>query len=262
MAGLQVQEFARGAVAAIGNTVVSCITVLCLPVDVDADKATFNSSTADLGVTGTVAKALLVWSGDSPASDRGTVKLLTPGGTVNVVADTIRTDYSPEYKDEFVAYKDVTTLVTAGGTYGVANLRTSLLSYGGWSLIVLTHDSTQPERSLTIAIPLSYVTNQTPTSLALAASSSTTAAAHVVVSAFEGDEKLLGDTLKLNGIDLGSVGDAFHGAIAGASRNPQIDRNYRVDLFDAVGVGGPSLDIASADDPVMIAAVGIALDLS
>jgi hypothetical protein len=205
-----------------------------------------------------------VWSGDSPSADRGTVKFLTPGGAVNVVADKVTIGYSPEYKDEFVAYKDVTALVTTGGTYGVANLQTSLLSYGGWSLIVLTHDSTQPERSLMIAIPLSYVTAQTPASLALAASSAATAAAHVVVSAFEGDEKLLGDTLKLDGIDLGSVGDPFHGAIAGASRNPQLDRNYRVDLFEAVGIAGvaPSLDFASTNDPVMIAAVGIALDLS
>jgi hypothetical protein len=90
-----------------------------------------------------------------------------------------------------------------------------------------------------------------------------------VVSAFEGDEKLLGDTLKLNGVDLGAVSDAFHGAIAGVARSPQLDRNYRVDLFEAFGVtgsgsvgGAPALEFASTDDPVMVAAVGIALDLS
>lgn len=269
IAGLQVQEFARGAVAAVSNTLVSCITVLCLPVDVDADKATTNSSTADLALTGTVSKALLVWSGDSPSPDRGTVRFMTGGTAVDVVADKVIPDYSPEYKDEFVAYSDVTNLVRGSGTYGVGFMQSSLLSvsgYGGWSLIVITHDASLPERSLMIALPLTYVTDATPVSLPLAASSSATAATHVVVSAFEGDSGLLGDTLKLTGVDLGALGDAFHGAIAGVPRNPQLDGNNRVDLLDVVGVNGSAaaatLDFVAGKDPVMIAAVGIALDLS
>ena len=87
------QEFARGAVAAVGNTLVSCITVLCVPVDVDADKTTTNSSTADLDVPAPSSKALLVWSGDSPAVERGTVRFLTPGGPFDLVADNVMTDY-------------------------------------------------------------------------------------------------------------------------------------------------------------------------
>ena len=90
-----------------------------------------------------------------------------------------------------------------------------------------------------------------------------TSTAHVVVSAFEGDQKLLG-TLRLNGIDLGGL-DPFHGAIAGVPRNPQLDLNYRVDVLDTtvadVAAGAVSLDFATTDDPVMIAAVGIALDV-
>jgi hypothetical protein len=131
---------------------------------------------------------------------------------------------------------------------------------------VITHDNSLPERSLMIALPLSYVTDAVPLSLPLAASSSTTAATHVVVSAFEGDAGFFGDALKLTGIDLGMVGDPFHGAIAGVPRNPQFDGNNRVDLLDALGVNGSAtaatLDFIAGKDPVMIAAVGIALDLS
>ncbi len=266
--GLQIQEFARGSVAAVGNTLVDCILVVCVPVDVDADKATFNSSTADLKFAGNVVKAVLVWSGDSKAADRGSVKMLTPHGQVDIVADEatgeIKSDYSAEYENEFVAFKDVTAEVTTSGSYGVANLQTLLTSYGGWSLIVVTHDPTQPERSLMIAVPLSYVTDATPSSLVVAGSS-VSSAAHVVVSAFEGDEKLLGDTLKFGGFDLGAA-DAFHGAISGASRNPQLDRNRRVDVLDTIaansGTGTATLDFATTDDQVLIAAVGVALDLS
>ena len=78
---------------------------------------------------------------------------------------------------------------------------------------------------------------------------------------------LLGDccyTVKLNGIDLGVVRRCVPWRDCRRPRNPQLDGNYRVDLFDAVGVTAARprrLDFA-LKDPVMIAAVGIALDLS
>ncbi len=264
IAGLQMQEYAHGSVAAIGNTVLDCTVVPCLPVDVDTDPGTINSSTADLNLTGTIAKALLVWSGDSDSPDRDKVKFITPGGSVDVVADSTQTGYSGGYANAYVAYKDVTTQVAAIGTYGLANLQTSPSSYGGWSLIVVTHDAAQPERSLMIAVPLTYVTDGVPFEAALAGPS-TPPVAHVIVSAFEGDAQLLGDTLKLNGIDLVGV-DPFHGAISGVPRNPELAFNRHVDLLDAtagnLGSGPATLDFATTNDPVMIAAMGIALDLS
>ena len=263
IAGLQIQEYTRGSVATIGNTVLQdCVLSVCVPVDVDTDANSINSSTADLQFTGSVAKAVLAWSGDSPSVDRDKVTLMMPDGTTaNLVADGVTADYSPEYTDEYVAYKDVTAQLTAGGTYGVANLQTASTSYGGWSLTILTHDPTQPQRSLMIALPLSYVTTLTPSSIAIGGSSSP--AARVVVSAFEGDENLVGDTVTLGGLDVGGV-DPFRGAISGVPRNPALLSNYRVDLLDVTAANlaaGASLDFASTDDPVMIAAVGIALDL-
>jgi hypothetical protein len=59
--------------------------------------------------------------------------------------------------------------------------------------------------------------------------------------------------------------DPFHGATADVPRNPQLAFNYRVDLLDTtadnVAAGAVTLDFAATDDRVMIAAVGIALDV-
>jgi RNA polymerase sigma factor (sigma-70 family) len=252
--GLQTQEFARGSVAAVGNTViqdcVDAIPLLHCYADVDADKSTFNSSTADLQFTGSVAKAVLVWSGDSESQDRDKIKFLTPHGALDIVADQVATGYSAGYKSAYTAYVDITGWISSSGVYGVADLQTSLASYGGWSLIVLAHDDTQPLRSLMIALPMSYVTSDAPASISLSGSSMTSMA-HVIVSAFEGDKNFLG-SLQLNGIDLGI--NPFHGGIAGG-----------VDLFDTtasnVAAGAVTLDFTAVKQPVTIAAVGIALDV-
>ncbi|MDP9464667.1 MAG: sigma-70 family RNA polymerase sigma factor [Actinomycetota bacterium] len=261
------QQFARGSVAAIGNTVMRCEGNGCGPVDVDKDDTTFNSSTADLSFTGTVAEAWLVWSGDSSKAptpaDRDTVKFITPDGLLDLVAadDDVVTDYPSQYAGAYVAYMDVTGWMATAGTYGVANIQTS--SYGGWSLIIITHDDAQPERSLMFALPLSYVTKEAKITFP-GASSSSTVDAHVVVSAFEGDEKI-GGTAKLNAVDLAGP-DAFSGRIVSVPRNPNFDINRQVDVLDVnatdIGAGDVTLAFATTEDAVMIAAVGIALDLS
>lgn len=262
--GLVFQEFERGSVAAVGNTVLDC-SKECTYVGGDVKTATINASTADLSFTGTVAKAVLVWSGDGATADRNTVRLLTPAGAVDVVADNVAEGYGSAYADAFVAYQDVTAQITASGTYGVANLQTSLTSYGGWSLIVVVHDSTQPERSLMVAVPVGYVDRATPLKVTVpGASSAPTADLHLVVAAFEGDGQFAGDTVTVNGLDLGA--NPFRGAISGIPRNPELAVNYRVDVFDAtvadVGAGDVTVAVATADDLVMVAAVGMALDLT
>jgi RNA polymerase sigma factor (sigma-70 family) len=250
--GLQAQEFARGAVAAVGNTVIQdCLDPLqLLHCYSNVNKSALNSSTADLQFTGTVAKAVLVWSGDSDSPDRDKIKFFTPHGLLNIVADQVVADYSDTYKSEYTASVDITGWINDVGTYGVEDLQTRLSSYGGWSLVVLAHDDTQPLRSLMIALPMSFVTSNNPASISLSGSSMTSTA-HVIVSAFEGDKNFLG-SVQLNGIDLG--GNPFNGGIGAG-----------VDLFDTtasnVAAGAVTLDFAAVKQPVMIAAVGIALDV-
>ncbi|HSB85556.1 MAG TPA: hypothetical protein VLD86_04570, partial [Ilumatobacteraceae bacterium] len=150
-----------------------------------------------------------------------------------------------------VAFADVTSSVTAGGTYDVSNLKTSPTGYGGWSLIVLTHDDTQPLRSLSITTPLAYVTTADPYSLDLGGVVTSTSDAHVIASAFEGSSSVLGG-LSLNGF---SLTDPFGGSISPG-----------VDLLDVtavdVGTGSGTLDVTTINAPIMLAGVGLAVDLS
>ncbi len=298
--GLEFQEFAHGSVTAIGNTVLTCS---------DADPATqaacldartgngekldrfdyamqflganpaagiLDASSADLTVTGTVVKALLVWSGEGTAIEQSpveTVKLTSPSGvTTDVVASKVTKNYDPGLFGEYVATADVTSLVTAGGRYAVANVQATVdsSSYGGWSLLVVTHDPTQPERMLLLTRPSTFVHPKTGTEpkLDLALTIPGTAGvatrdAHVVASAFEGDRGPTGDTAKFG--DAVVLPDAFGGRIGGV-RTPSYENNFGVDVLDVtttdVGVADVKFTVDTADDRVMIALVGIALDLA
>ncbi|HEY7627609.1 MAG TPA: zf-HC2 domain-containing protein, partial [Ilumatobacteraceae bacterium] len=221
VAGLIAQRFDKGSVTAIGDTVLTCVAI-CLPAA---------SSEAALSVAGAVTKAVLVWSGVSNALNRGQVSLTTPEGAHVVTADDLLSDYSSQFPNSrtYVAYADVTDVVTSSGTYGVTALQTQtgLDTYGGWSLVVLTHDDAKPLRSLLIAMPFAYVTDAAPYDLDLSGIVTPTSDAHVIASAFEGTSGMLGG-LNLNGF---SVSNPFGGLISSA-----------VDLLDvtAVDVGGGS----------------------
>lgn len=293
--GLEFHEFARGSVTAIGNSVLTCN-------DADPDCAAaragtgtkldrFNfamqfagaapaagildSSSADLTITGTVVKALLVWSGEGKTIDKlpaiETVKLTDPAGvTTDVVASKKTINYNPGLVGEYVASADVTSLVAAGGTYTVANVQATSdsSSYGGWSLLVVTHDAAQPERMLLLTTPSALVTPKAGFAVTVPGTAgAATRDAHVVVSAFEGDRgpTLRTDTAKFGVVDLAPAGDAFGGRIGGA-RNPQYDNNFGVDVLDVnaidVGAADVALSVDTTVDNVMIASVGIALDLA
>jgi uncharacterized repeat protein (TIGR01451 family) len=157
-------------------------------VDVDGDPATFDSSSANLGVPAgaTVLFAGLYWGaaldqGETlplqcdPAQPRtgnpaanpavaGSVWLEGPGtgGYIPVnasVFDTYTEDLGcaapgVEERTRYQGFADVTALVKAGGggTYTVANVQagTGADRHAGWSLVVAYQDASQHARNLTI----------------------------------------------------------------------------------------------------------------
>ena len=280
---------------AIGNTVVTCSSTdrdcaaaqagtgnnnkidrfdfAMQNVGADAAAGFVNSSSADLAVTGTVAKALLIWSGEGSALDPtlvGKVKFITPAGATDVVASTVTGDYNTSLGGEYVASADVTSLVTAGGTYGVANVQATIdtSSYAGWTLMIVTHDAAQPERMLLLTAPVAMVAGQSPLSLSIPGTAGAASRdAHVIVGVFEGDraQNLRGDTATLNGSELVAGGNAFAGRIGGG-RSPQFDNNFGVDVLDVsradIGDQDLTFEVKSSNDRVMVAGVAIALDLA
>lgn len=129
-------------------------------VDVDADAATFNSSSARLNLPAgaSVAFAGLYWAGDSPATTpRNQVVWATPASaayttlTASVVDDSAAAGTANQYQ----AFADVTAQVSAAGagTYTVANIssRTDVGNvYAGWSLVVVYRLASEPTRNMVV----------------------------------------------------------------------------------------------------------------
>jgi hypothetical protein len=144
-------------------------------VDVDADSATFNSSTATLGLPhdAFVLFAGLYWAGDTAAgargaaaptpSARGTVLLRAPGATTyaTVTASTLDSNGT-----RFSGFANVTDSVRQAGPgdYTVANLQAGKGEdrYGAWDLVVAYRDPTQPARNLTVFDGLATISQSTP----------------------------------------------------------------------------------------------------
>ncbi len=143
-------------------------------IDIDGDATTYNSSSSELTLPDCsgVAFAGLYWgagiainqgsNGVEPMSpgNWNTVRFRTPGGTYQTITadrvDTVNTVFHG-----YQSYADVTNLVRGGGSgyYTVANVKCDTVNtasapmvnaYGGWTLIVIYRDSTQPMRNLTV----------------------------------------------------------------------------------------------------------------
>lgn len=289
-------EVARGALRAIGNTVVTCDDLSPNCVDARAGTATgtaqdhndhamqfvktaggvINSSSAQLSVTGSVWRAYLAWSGDldqgglapNPA-DFDKVSFTTPGGTTVVTADrTQNFDAAvPGNLGMYAAYADVTDLVTGSGTYSVADVQTALgtASFGGWSLIVIDHDPSLPERFMMVTAPLKVVSGtSSATSLSFGVDlpqPMSNASGQMVVAGFEGDRSLELDQVSLSGF---VVSNPFQGVIDGA-RDVAFQNSLGTDVFVATttGMNGGRLafNSRSNNDRIILPLVGIALDL-
>ena len=284
VAGLVAAQTERGTVVAIGNSVTTCddIDLACADARsgigsllnhndfamqyVNPVGGAFNSSSADLSLTGTVSEAYLLWGGDTVqgltlapnGAARGTVTFGTPSGSHTVTAAQVQDNSG----DTYFAYADVTSLVTGGGTYSVADIQTALgtASFGGWSLVVIEHDPSMPERLLMVAMPMDVVgTNSTFTVDLLTAMDE--AAATFVVVGFEGDRLLTGDSVSLSGFTVSNV---FDGEIPGL-RNPAYDNTLGTDVMvaSASNLDGSQLTFtaSTANDRIMVGLVAIALDL-
>lgn len=143
-------------------------------IDIDGDATTHNSSSAQLTLPDCsgVAFAGLYWgagiaisqgsNGTAPMSpgNWNTVRFRTPGGTY----ETITADQTDTVNTVFHGYQsfaDVTHLVRNGGSgyYTIANVKCDTVNggnspmvnaYGGWTMVVIYRDSTQPMRNLTV----------------------------------------------------------------------------------------------------------------
>ena len=283
--GLLAAETVRGAVQAIGNSVTTCTDADPQCPDarngvgttlnhnsyamqyVNTAGGTFNSSSAQLALTGSVSRAFLVWGGDvdqggsapDPAA-KHSVSFTGPSGTTPVVAD----DMLVETDGRYTAYAEVTSLVSGSGTYSVADIQTALgtASFGGWSLVVLEHDASLPERFLLVAAPIKAITTTDSVSFSVdLLHTMSNASATLVAVGFEAERTLTGDSATLGSF---TVPNAFRGVMPG-TRDPAYDNTLGTDLLvaQATGLNGSQLafNAATTNDRVIVALVAIALDL-
>jgi uncharacterized repeat protein (TIGR01451 family) len=230
-------------------------------VDADSDPGTANSTSATLSLPSgsTVLYALLTWGGRQVAGTGGSapsgpitqVKVRAPGatgyttltGTANAPA-LAAGDYRP-----YESAVDVTGLVRAAGngTYWVADIAaaTGVDRYAGWSLTVAYRNPAFPLRDLSVFRGFADVTSSASNSnVAIPISGFLTPAAGPVnaavgVVAWEGDQGLTGDAMKLGSTTLSDsahpADNFFTSAIAdsGATitgRNPAYVNNLGIDV--------------------------------
>ncbi|MDO8362265.1 MAG: sigma-70 family RNA polymerase sigma factor [Actinomycetota bacterium] len=277
---------AHGAIRAIGNSVTTCAerSTGCIearngagsrldhndhPLQyVNTAGGEFNSSSAELVLAGTPWRAFLVWGGETQQGNssapngagRATVSFTTPSAAVDVVAQRL----ADLGDDEYFAYADVTSLVTEGGTYSVADVQTSLGagSFGGWSLIVVDLHPSLPERFLLVAAPMAVlsVADSVAFSVDLQAPMSN-ATATLSAVAFEGDRSLDSESVSLSG---STIVNPFGGWVPGP-RDPSYENSLGTDVLVAqlsrLQSSRLSFTASSDDDRVMLAVVAIALDV-
>jgi len=295
VADMLVAETDRGALRAIGNTVVTCHedSPNCSGardgtatgsaqdhnahamqyVNVNTAGGTFNSSSAQLALTGTRSKAYLVWAGDlnqagfAPnGANFNKVSFTTPAGTTVVTAARTK-NFDAEVSGNvgmYAAFADVTALVAGSGTYSVADVQTALGqgSFGGWSLIVIDHDASMPERFMMITAPFSVISGTSPsTSVSFGVDlpqAMVNASGAIVAAGFEGDRSLALDEMSLSGV---TINNPFRGKIDGL-RDTAFQNSLGTDVVDVatIGMNGGRLEFnaRTSNDRVILPLVGVA----
>jgi hypothetical protein len=257
-------------------------------VDVDADPATFNSSSADLVLPpdSTVLSARLVWGattqpgpGGSPApspTSTGVVQVTSPrGGPQTVTATSVSLD--PTASTRYFASADVTALVATGGTgtYTVADVQaaTGANAFGGWALQVVYRDPAAPLRMVATTDQIATVNRGGQASLVLSGLTPPAAAVTGTVSyaAVEGDYGILPETVAANGVPLSNpanpVDNPLNSSVSTpAAHNPTFVNNFGFDVDQftmevAPGSTEVRIDVSSSLDRFRIAATGVVVPL-
>ncbi|BBH65032.1 hypothetical protein ACTI_17170 [Actinoplanes sp. OR16] len=267
--------------------------------DADGDPATFNDSTATIGMPAgsTVLFAGLYWGADPSAgsavgtllgaaapsaADKNKVLLRTPAGsTWNPITATKL--FTISATGPYQGFADVTALVAGAGNgvYSVANIQSGRGTdrYAGWTLVIAYANPAEDLRSLRVYDGFGSITSgsvsipvtgfETP--------HSGTVNAEVGAVAYEGDLGKTGDALRLNGQTLSDganpADNAFNstvsdgGSIVGG-RNPSHRNLFGVDIdqFDASGVlanaaTSATLTMTTAGETYYPGVVTIAIDL-
>jgi large repetitive protein len=223
-------------------------------IDVDSDPSTPNSSRATLAMPAgaKVLWAGLYWFAFSSNSARNTVKFQGPGqssytGITATTLDTTSTSYQ--------GFADVTSIVSAAGNgvYTAADVKanTGFGQAGGWALIVVYNDPTQPPRNLSVFDGLTLVP---PSPNTITVNGFTTPPSGGVKTSLgavvlEGDRSLTPDAMTLNGTTMSNpanpANNNFNSSITtlGADiggRTPNYGNVLGVDadLFKADGILG------------------------
>ncbi|QFZ55715.1 T9SS type B sorting domain-containing protein [Oceanihabitans sp. IOP_32] len=234
-------------------------------IDIDGDPSTFSSSSADLEITNQdcykIIHAGLYWSavapGDQPIDQ---VRFKGPSGGYFDITGTVIFNGNdlpnPDSIDggnsfPYACYADVTSIVTGLtnnlGTYTVANVSSRLgrtSSYtprngtgnsAGWSLYIVYEDPTVTGKSITSFDGFSAISASNNPTLDVPVSGFRTVPAPIPVrarfafAALEGDKRITGDRLLLNGVRLSSTdrpsNNFFNSTISQLSGLPVNDRD-------------------------------------
>ncbi len=253
-------------------------------VDVDGDATTFSSSSATLTLPSgtTVLWAGLYWGGYTYNAARGTVRLLTPAMAAYQSLTATQLD---AFGAAYQGFVDVTAQVRSAGSgsYRVANVTSTPNTanvYGGWSLVVVWADPSQPVRNLVVFDGYANVSGTT--SVNLAVSGFVTPPAGVVntrlgVVSYEGDLGFTGDSFSLDGTALSDAvnpaNNFFNSSIsrygvAVTDKNPNYSNQlgFDIDLVNASGVlpnsaTSATIQLATNGDTYYPGVVAFATDL-
>lgn len=290
-----------GDIALIGNTLMSCAGgAACTSaragtggslndndfsmtwVDVDADAATVNSSSATLALPAgvTVLWAGLYWSGDSNSGSRNQALFSTPVAGYATLTATQLDASGTVYQ----GYVDVTARVQAGGngTYTVGGVAstTGTNRFAGWGLVVAYRNPADPPRNLVVFDGYGQVAPGATQVFSVSGFLTPPAGAittRLGVIAGEGDRGFVGDAFQLNGTALGDAvnpTDNFFNStvsrlgthVTAKDPNYQNQLGWDVDLVSANGVlpngaTGATITLSSVGDRYYPGVVTFATDL-
>ncbi|MFD2550708.1 T9SS type B sorting domain-containing protein [Bizionia sediminis] len=195
-------------------------------IDIDNDPTTFSSSSANLEVPGSCYNVLyagLYWGAIYQETDRSAInqiKLKLPQGGYNditgeIIYDAVSTPIGSNGSTPYACYADVTGLVQSladpNGTYTVGNM-TSSLGYhggtglcGGWSLFVVYEDPALPGKAIVSFDGFSAIGGATTLDVPVSGFRTIPVGpvrAKFAFSALEGDFRIQGDYLRINGTTM------------------------------------------------------------